>query len=148
MIATFSQRALNSGILAAVLSEMAFLKTWQEGYVILLSEAQKLLAEDEELAAVALPATVDEMREKEEDVLVSIMEPLSQLRSRVGGDVLPLTIFMMTLHLSRNPIHCVRRQGEAVPLPGTPAALPERRRNRWRGRGPEIRAAVARDRGG
>jgi hypothetical protein len=83
MIATFSQRALNSGILAAVLSEMAFLKTAQEGYVILLSEAQKLLAEDEELAAVALPATVDEMREKEEDVLVSIMEPLSQLRSRV-----------------------------------------------------------------
>ena len=147
MIATFSQRALNSGILAAVLSEMAFLKTAQEGYVILLSEAQKLLAEDDELAAVALPATV-EIREKEEDVLVSIMEPLSQLRSRVGGDVLPLTIFMMTLHLSRYPIHCVRRQGEVVPLPGTPAALPERRRNRWRGRGPEIRAAVARNRGG
>jgi hypothetical protein len=100
MIATFSRRALNSGILAAVLSEMAFLKTWQEGYVILLSEAQKLLADDEELAAVALPATVEEMCE-EEDVLVSIMEPLSQLRSRVGGDVLPLTIFMMTQCICR-----------------------------------------------
>jgi hypothetical protein len=77
------------------------LKTSQEGYVILRSEAQKLLADSEELAAVALPATVEEMREKEEDVIASIMEPLSQLRSRVGGDVLPLTIFMMT--------HCICR---------------------------------------
>lgn len=53
------------------------------------------------LESLGKPATVEEMREKEEDVIASIMEPLSQLRSRVGGDVLPLTIFMMT--------HCICR---------------------------------------
>jgi hypothetical protein len=101
VIANFSQTALDSGMLALFLSEMAFLKTSQDGYVMLRAEAQEILDRSESLATVHLPASAAEMREREDDVVASVMEPLSRLRSRVGGDVLPLTIFILT--------HCVCR---------------------------------------
>jgi hypothetical protein len=101
MITDFSQTTLDSGVLAMLMGEMAFLKTSQEGYEMLRTDAQDLVKDSEELASISFPATVVEMREKEMDLVTAVMEKLSQLRSRVGGDVLPLTLFMMT--------HCVCR---------------------------------------
>lgn len=101
MLTDISPATLNACLASMMVSEMAFPKTAQDTYELLRGEAVDLLRGIEGFEDFDLPPTAQAMREKEVDVIAEIMERLSRLRSRVNGDVLPLTFFMLA--------HCVWR---------------------------------------
>ena len=99
MITDFTQATLDCGVLAMLLGEMAYFKTSNEAFDRLRPEALRFIRQVPCLDGLELPETREAMTDTEEDVLTSVLGKLSELRSRVGGEVLPLTVFMLT--------HCV-----------------------------------------
>jgi hypothetical protein len=101
MINDITQITLNASMASMMISEMSYPKRDQQYYESIRPEIVKLLKDIDGCDDVEMPATAQELQDRMDGIIFSIMERLSKLRSRINGEVLPLTFFVLT--------HCVWR---------------------------------------
>lgn len=101
MINDITQTTLNASMASLMISEMSYPKRDQEYYELIRPEIVKLLAEVDGCSDVDIPLTADDLREQMDNIVMAIMQRLAHMRSRINGEVPPLTFFVLT--------HCVWR---------------------------------------
>ena len=96
MINDITRTTLNASMVSMMISEMSYPKRDQRYYESIRPEIVKLLDDIDGCDDVDIPTTAQELRDQMDRIVLSIMERLSTLRSRINGDVPPLTFFMLT----------------------------------------------------
>jgi hypothetical protein len=101
MITDITPGTLNAAMLGMFVAEMGFPKTDEGGYATMREEAVRVLGEIEGLSGIDLPLERQAFSDQEDQTVAAILEGLALLRSRVNGEVLPLTFFMLSWAICR-----------------------------------------------
>jgi hypothetical protein len=104
MINDITRTTLNASMAAMMIAEMAYPKRDQQFYESIRPELAKLLSDIAGCEDVDLPASAQDLQDQMDAIVFAIMERLSILRSRVDGEVTPLTFFVLTYSVWRGMI--------------------------------------------
>ena len=115
MITDITETSLNACMASMMLAELAYPKTSEGQYDALRPEVLSLLTAIAEFEDFTLPPSLAELQTDELSIIGDIMQRLSRLRSRINGEVLPVTFFTLGYSVCRGVIYAAFDDEEWLP---------------------------------